>query len=275
VVFGSGTPPSPGGFPTAGGVTTPTTQPPTTQPPTTVPNPGQVVGKATFIPGAGGAPDAATFDATGSSAPGGAPITGYTWKLQPHSSSNPPLTIPCSTAICSLPSGMTLVRGETYDVTLSLTYAGGQLDSPSAQPFAIPAPDPPADPNPGGGTPPAGGGGGTPSGGTPSGGGGGGGAGVFARPVSRVPSALTGGTGAAAPTIVWLWRPDFYQSDAKTLPQTGGVPELKGKANIIVSTDHQPGGASAGPWLAGLALFAIAGGWVLVRRRLRLRHAEV
>ena len=96
---------------------------------------------------------------------------------------------------------------------------------------------------------------------------------MFARPVSRVPSALTGGTGATAPTIVWLWRPDFYQG--QTLPQTGGVPELKGKANIVVATDHQPSGASAGPWLAGLALFAVVAGWFLVRRRLRLRHAEV
>jgi hypothetical protein len=93
---------------------------------------------------------------------------------------------------------------------------------------------------------------------------------VFARAVSRVPSALTGGTATAAPTIVWLWRPDFYQS--QQLPKTGGVPELKGKANIIVATGPQPGGASAGPWLAGLALFAIVGGWVLVRRRLQLRN---
>ena len=96
---------------------------------------------------------------------------------------------------------------------------------------------------------------------------------MFARPVSRVPSALTGGTGAAAPTIVWLWRPDFYQS--QQLPKTGGVPELKGKANIIVATGNQPSGASAGPWLAGLALFAVVVGWFLVRRRLRLRNAEV
>lgn len=123
-----------------------------------------------------------------------------------------------------------------------------------------PNPTPKPGPTPGGGS---GGGGGAGAG--PTGGGS-----FFARP-ARAPTALTGG-GATKPTIVWLWRPEWYdpQLSADRAPQTGGTPKLQAHRDIVVSSG-EPQGASAGPWLAGLSAFGLLGGGFLMRRRRRLR----
>jgi hypothetical protein len=120
----------------------------------------------------------------------------------------------------------------------------------------------------------------------PSGGGGGGGGATapapssspiatvsFAKPSNRAPSVFGGGP--SAPTVVWLWRPDFYQPTAdRQLPRTGGRPKLTGKTEILVSTEDGPAGASAGPWLGGLAAFGLIGGAFLLSRRRRMLRLE-
>ncbi len=91
---------------------------------------------------------------------------------------------------------------------------------------------------------------------------------VFAPP-RRTRSALTGGGDGVDSSIVWLWRPEWYQSSSqtRTLPQTGGTPRLKGRADIVVQGRRTPD-SDAGPWLAGLAAFGLIGtGWVLNKRR--------
>jgi hypothetical protein len=122
-------------------------------------------------------------------------------------------------------------------------------------------------PGPGtGGGPPAAGGAPSPGAGV-----------VFGTPERRAPSALSGGgdAGAQTPTIVWLWRPEWFQSAIEPeLPQTSGRPQLKGAAEIIVSRDA-PSGASAAPWLAGLGAFGLIGGGYLVSRFRRVRFADV
>lgn len=115
----------------------------------------------------------------------------------------------------------------------------------------------------GGGTPPPGGGGG---------GGGGGAPGIgFSNPVSRAPSVLTGG-GSASPTVVWLWRPEWYQSEptVEERPQTAGRPELNERRDIVI-TGGSRAGSNAGPWLAGLGVAGLLGGGWLVSRRRRMR----
>ena len=240
----SGDPP-PEGFPSSSvTIEAPPTLPPTSTPtPTTAPQ--NVGGTVTFTPGVGGAPGTATFNAGTSVGPNGAIPDAFVWTL--NAAGQPTQTFTCATPQCTPPPNVTLNPGTTYAVTLQLMKDGQPLGTPAQAELPVPA-DPPADPNPGGGSPP--GGGGTPSGGggTPSAGGSGGGsggggsgAGVFARPVSRVPSALTGGFGAAAPTIVWLWRPDFYQ--AQTLPQTGGVcPSSRARPTSSLRRDPNPPG---------------------------------
>jgi len=128
--------------------------------------------------------------------------------------------------------------------------------APEPSPGFEPNPTPKPGPTPGPGS--GGGGGPTPGGGV-----------FFARP-ARAPSTLTGG-GGATPTIVWLWRPEWYEPklDAEGKPQTAEPPQLTRHRDIVVSTG--PEGASAGPWLAGLSAFGLlGGGWMMSRRR-RLR----
>jgi hypothetical protein len=102
--------------------------------------------------------------------------------------------------------------------------------------------------------------------------GGGGFPGVFAQPVNRAPASLTGGTGEAFPTVVWLWRPDWFQGNANALPQTSGEAEVKGKTAVIVA-DTAPADTNAAPWLAGLGAFGLIGGGIVINRWLRWRAA--
>jgi hypothetical protein len=70
-------------------------------------------------------------------------------------------------------------------------------------------------------------------------------------------------------SVVWLWRPEWYQptTETQTLPQTTGSPLLKGRRDIVVSSTKAPT-SDAGPWLAGLSAFGLIGiGWVLNKRR--------
>jgi hypothetical protein len=104
---------------------------------------------------------------------------------------------------------------------------------------------------------------------------------VFSPPAQRAPAVLSrsvAGGGSASPTIVWLWRPEWYQSPAETPPpppRTAGLPQVKGRREIVVQHDV-PHGASAGPWLAGLGAFGLlGGGWVLSRRRRMRMLAEL
>jgi len=91
---------------------------------------------------------------------------------------------------------------------------------------------------------------------------------VFAPP-RPTRSALTGTGLSADSSVVWLWRPEWYQSTSQTqtLPQTSGAPRLKARADIVVSTEKAPT-SDAGPWLAGLGAFGLIGiGWILNKRR--------
>jgi hypothetical protein len=73
--------------------------------------------------------------------------------------------------------------------------------------------------------------------------------------------------GAVQPvTVIWLWRPDWFQATTKQKPKTAGRPG--GVARAAVSVGSNRGGPSATPWLAGLATFGIFGAaWLAVRRR--------
>ena len=98
---------------------------------------------------------------------------------------------------------------------------------------------------------------------------------MFSPPAARAPAAISGG--GASPTIVWLWRPEWYQTTPKQThaPRTSGQPEVKGRQVIVVQRDP-PQGASAGPWLAGVGAFGLLGGaWVISRRRRMKMLAEL
>ncbi len=106
---------------------------------------------------------------------------------------------------------------------------------------------------------------------TPGGGGGIPGIG-FSNPTGRAPATLTGGTPGESATVIWLWRPEWFQGSPATreVPRTDGQPKVTGRADIVVRSPS-PKGASAGPWLAGVGIFGLmGGGWVVSRRR-RLR----
>jgi len=243
-----------------------TTPPPTTTPTTPPPNPGQVVGNVTFTPGTGGAPGTASFNATGSMLPGGVTPSGYRWTLQ-NLAGGAPQSFDCASTTCAPPAHITLDPGATYDVTLTLIDANGVPGTPSSTALlAVPAAQAPADPGP---APPSGGGGGLPAGG------GGGFPGVFARPVSRAPASLTGGTGEAFPTVVWLWRPEWFQGNANALPQTAGEPEVKGKTAVVIADSPAPTDTNAAPWLAGLGAFGLIGAGFVINRWLRWRAAHL
>jgi hypothetical protein len=90
---------------------------------------------------------------------------------------------------------------------------------------------------------------------------------VFSRP-ARAPSALSGG---GSPTVIWLWRPEWYQPEAEsTEPETSGRPNLRRQREIVVKSPGREG-ASAGPWLAGLVAFGVLGGRFLYKRHSQLR----
>jgi hypothetical protein len=165
-----------------------------------------------------------------------------------------------------------------YCVELTVTAAdGAKAETPKCSAggstFSITgvAPDKTHEP-----TPTPGGGGGT-GGGSTGGGGTGGGGGIpgigFSNPGARAPSSLAGGgTPGASPTVIWLWRPEWFQDTPSTdeLPRTGAQPNVTGRADIVVRRPS-PKGASAGPWLAAVGTFGLmGGGWMLSRRR-RLR----
>jgi len=174
----------------------------------------------------------------------------------------------------------------TYCVQLTVTAAvdGFSASTPTCDPSsAVHAPTfeakgfapqaPPSNPPP---TPPADGGG--TGGGGPGGGTGGGGFGgiTFSNPQKRSPAVLSS-AGLSSPAVVWLWRPDFYQPTPEATtgaPRTTNTPNLKGRHEIVV-TRPGPNGASAGPWLAGMGAFGIAGGWWMLSRRRRLRLLEL
>jgi hypothetical protein len=101
-------------------------------------------------------------------------------------------------------------------------------------------------------------------GGAPSGGGL-----AFAKPITGR-AAGDGGALVSAPTVTWLWRPEQFQAtpEETAAPKTTNRPNLQGRREVVVDASS-PGGASAGPWLAGVGLFGlIGGGWIIRRRRM-------
>ncbi len=134
----------------------------------------------------------------------------------------------------------------------SKTYG---VDTPDCQLVDRVAPQTP------GTTPGAGNGGGT------GGGAGGGGVNVVFAPPRRSTSALSGPAGGDS--VVWLWRPEFFQPGSETtqaLPQTGRNP-LEGRTDIVVATNPAPD-SNAAPMLAGLGIFGVVGfGWLVSRWR--------
>ena len=156
---------------------------------------------------------------------------------------------------------LTVTASDGYSRTTESCASGGYRFNVSNIPSGDPGPEPDPDP-----TPPPGGGGVPTGGGRP--GAGSGGDIFFAKPASA-PRALSGG-GASTPTIVWLWRPEWYQPelDATGVPQTDVLPKLE-KRQLVVSPGRE--GASAGPWLAGLSAFGLLGGGWMISRRRRIR----
>lgn len=117
-----------------------------------------------------------------------------------------------------------------------------------------------------------GGGGGTV--GAPSGGGGGQIATVvFAKPAARRAPLGLGGQ-SSAPTVVWLWRPEWYTGSPETderPARSTGQPRTTARRDIVVTPDRSNDGASAAPWLAGMAAFGLIGVGFLITRKRRLR----
>ena len=95
---------------------------------------------------------------------------------------------------------------------------------------------------------------------------------VFAKPATRR-SPLGLGAGSSAPTVVWLWRPEWYTgSESNQRPaRSTGQPQVKGAQEIVVNRGPAAEGASAAPWLAGLGAFGLIGVGFLVTRKRRLR----
>jgi len=158
--------------------------------------------------------------------------------------------------------GLTVTASDGFSVGTPSCSAGGALFNitgvaPAPAPAPTPAPAPGPDPGGGGGI--GGGGGGIPGIG-------------FSNPAQRAPSTLTGAGGGASPTVIWLWRPEWFQPapERNESPRTDGQPEVRGR-RVIVVRSPTPRGASAGPWLAAVGIFGLlGGGWVVSRRR-RLR----
>jgi hypothetical protein len=157
----------------------------------------------------------------------------------------------------------------TYCVSLTVTNTADSfsrsygVDAPDCQPVTGVAPQAPA-PSGGGVSPGVGSGiGAIPTlvdAGAPT---------VVFAPPRATRSSLTGSGQRVDSSVLWLWRPEWYQSssETQTLPQTGGAPRLKGRADIVVSGEKAPD-SNAAPWLAGLGAFGLIGiGWVLNKRR--------
>jgi hypothetical protein len=155
---------------------------------------------------------------------------------------------------------LTVTASDGFSVATPTCDAGGATFSiAGVAPAKTPAPAP------------SGGGGGTGGGGGGTGGGGGGIPGIgFSNPARRAPSTLTGG-GAGA-TVIWLWRPEWYENtpEPSQLPRTSGQPVIKDRQDIVVS-GPAPRGSNAGPWLAGVGIFGLLGGGWLISRRRRMR----
>jgi hypothetical protein len=100
----------------------------------------------------------------------------------------------------------------------------------------------------------------------------GGGAPAFLAPRS-IPSALNGGSNGEA-QVVWLWRPDWFQPGSLTpqQPVTATPPKLSGNEPIVVSSSTPAPDSDATPWLAGLAVFGVAGLGLMATKRWRVRH---
>ena len=220
------------------------------------PPPQQIVASLTWSKGAPGELGKLVLDGNGSEDPLGGTLT-FSWVITRQSD-----------AKVWTGSGTVLTQAiddpGTYCIDLSVVSSVDGASMPALQQCAtFTDAEVPAKPAPGGG------GGGTV--GAPSGGGGQIATVVFAKPSTRrTPLGLGGGS--SAPTVVWLWRPEWYtgsQTDQRPARTTGQP--TTGKQEIVVDRATSPGGASAAPWLAGMAAFGLIGAGFLVTRKRRLR----
>jgi hypothetical protein len=224
------------------------------------PPPQQIVATLTYSKGGPGELGKLVLDGSGSNDPLGGTLT-FRWTITRQSD-----------AKVWTGEGTVLTQGiddpGVYCIDLEVVSSVDGAAMPAGQQcVTFTDAEVPAKPAPGGG------GGGTV--GPPSGGGGGGGqiaTVVFAKPAPRrAPLALGGGS--SAPTVVWLWRPEWYTGpEASQRPaRSTGQPQVKGKQEIVVNRGPAADGASAGPWLAGLGAFGLIGVGFLVTRKRRLR----
>jgi hypothetical protein len=221
------------------------------------PPPQQIVASLTWSKGAPGELGKLVLDGTGSSDPLGGTLT-FSWVITRQSD-----------AKVWTGSGTVLTQAiddpGTYCIDLNVVSSVDGASTPALQQCAtFTDAEVPAKPAPGGG------GGGTV--GAPSGGGGQIATVVFAKPAPRRAPLGLGGA-SSAPTVVWLWRPEWYTgSEASQRPaRSTGQPQVKGKQEIVVNRSSSTGGASAAPWLAGMAAFGLIGAGFLVTRKRRLR----
>jgi hypothetical protein len=98
---------------------------------------------------------------------------------------------------------------------------------------------------------------------------------VTFAPLRRVPSALNGGTNGGA-QVIWLWRPDWFTPEplGPRSPRTATAPRVKAESvSVVTTTDPEPD-SSATPWLAGLAVFGVAGIGLMAMRRRRMHYLD-
>lgn len=224
------------------------------------PPPQQIVASLTWTKGAPGELGKLVLDGSGSSDPLGGTLT-FSWVITRQED-----------AKVWSGTGTVLTQAiddpGTYCIDLNVVSSVDGASMPATQQCAtFTDAEVPAKPAPGGG----GGGGGTV--GAPSGGGGHIATVVFAKQVTRRAPLGLGGAGSA-PTVVWLWRPEWYTGSdepSERPPRTTGQPKTTGERDIVVNRGSAAGGASAAPWLAGMAAFGLIGGGFLITRKRRLR----
>ncbi|MEX2254590.1 MAG: hypothetical protein WEC34_04050 [Acidimicrobiia bacterium] len=98
---------------------------------------------------------------------------------------------------------------------------------------------------------------------------------VTFAPLRKVPSALNGGTNGGA-QVIWLWRPDWFTPEppGPRSPRTATAPRVQAESvSVVTTTDPEPD-SSATPWLAGLAVFGLAGIGLMAMRRRRMHYLD-
>ncbi len=213
-----------------------------------IPPPPPVVASFPSPPTGGVTTGVFTFDASGSQA-GLGTITAYHWTLRRLSDD---ATWTSDAAVFTPPDEVFTTAGD-YEVTLTVTASDTASATFGPVGFAVvpakPDPEPPQGPGPGPGS--------------------GAGPGLPAAPASTFGGPRISPNDAR---VVWLWRPDWFQSDSDNNARRGDRQPTGVKGRVAIAVD--PGGRSgpsAAPWLAGLGAVGVGGYGLIARLRRRVR----